>query len=149
MRKKDWKRCCPFPINVFDEDSLLPPLEVPKFKRWDCGNCRRKAIEECASDNNHNEAVVNSDIQKASTNDNILDRREIDLNQAIDLSHDNECIQNSDENSLPTLLPFQEGTSRSRVNIGEGYGQSLIKDLEAPSTNIKVSSRNNPYLKFF
>nr|XP_028962789.1 protein EMBRYONIC FLOWER 1-like isoform X2 [Malus domestica] len=45
VRKKNWKLCCPFPLDgeldKFDQEptSLLPPLDPPKFRRWSCQNC--------------------------------------------------------------------------------------------------------------
>ncbi|KAJ7958577.1 Protein EMBRYONIC FLOWER 1 [Quillaja saponaria] len=45
MRKKDWRRCCPFQLednqgsSDKEQTSLLPDLAVPKFKWWNCQNC--------------------------------------------------------------------------------------------------------------
>ncbi|XP_008783264.1 protein EMBRYONIC FLOWER 1-like [Phoenix dactylifera] len=65
IRKKDPKICCPFPMfhgQTSDKHiGLLPPLPMTKFRRWNCQNCRHKAIN-CAV-TRANEAP--SDIQNA------------------------------------------------------------------------------------
>ncbi|XP_010915857.1 uncharacterized protein [Elaeis guineensis] len=52
IRKKDPKICWPFPMfhgQTSDKHiSLLPPLPMTKFRRWNCPNCWHKAVN-CAT----------------------------------------------------------------------------------------------------
>lgn len=54
IRKKDWKICCPFSLEVDqteseEQTSFLPPLEVPKFRWWHCQNCLNKVAARAAA----------------------------------------------------------------------------------------------------
>lgn len=65
IRKKDPKICWPFRMfhgqTSGEHISLLPPLPMTKFRRWNCQNCWHKAVN-CAT-TRANEAP--SDIQNA------------------------------------------------------------------------------------
>ncbi|KAF5456502.1 hypothetical protein F2P56_025977 [Juglans regia] len=54
IRKKDWKICCPFSLEVDqteseEQTSFLPHLEVPKFRWWHCQNCLNKVAARAAA----------------------------------------------------------------------------------------------------
>ncbi|KAK8535269.1 hypothetical protein V6N12_056793 [Hibiscus sabdariffa] len=61
MRKKDWKKSCPFALdgdrNIFKEQICkLPPLLVPKFRWWSCRNC----LQETGAEGSINEDRTNN-----------------------------------------------------------------------------------------
>lgn len=55
VRKKYWKICCPFYLEVDrneseEHTSFLPPLDAPKFRWWHCQNCLREfAAKDCGT----------------------------------------------------------------------------------------------------
>lgn len=115
MRKRDWKKCWPFPVNEAEDQPPFPPLVVPKFKWWACERCRQAAAVEGTnrdvqigfnysnnngggSSSNCVNAVISSGIPQDPMPDNIIARRDIDLNIPIELSSDSDCdIENNAE----------------------------------------------------
>ncbi|KAI4337485.1 hypothetical protein L6164_015895 [Bauhinia variegata] len=115
IRKKDWKMCWPFPLKESYSESenpasLLPPLDVPKFRWWCCRNCQEEVAPEstekddqtagCKSDRNCSNEAHPSNIQQDPMSDTVR-RREIDLNNSIDdlsCGNYNEPIKNEKEN---------------------------------------------------
>ncbi|XP_028802214.1 protein EMBRYONIC FLOWER 1-like isoform X1 [Neltuma alba] len=115
IREKDWKLCWPFPLQGNHGESegqpcLLPPLDVPKFRRWCCQTCQQEIAAEGSDEDNQGEfhscctgcksasnclsnAAVTSDIQLrlASTPDTV-ENRGIDLNSSTNLSCGNDCL---------------------------------------------------------
>lgn len=104
MRRKNWKMCWPFAseseLNNFEEQaSMLPHLNVPKFKWWHCQNCLQeigsRGIEKDRLDLNScsvgfksnttnsqmpsfdNTAILLSDYQQAQRS-NIVEERIVD-----------------------------------------------------------------------
>ncbi|KAG2691829.1 hypothetical protein I3760_08G024900 [Carya illinoinensis] len=55
VRKKYWKICCPFYLEVDrteseEETSFLPPLDAPKFRWWRCQSCLSEfAAKDCGT----------------------------------------------------------------------------------------------------
>ncbi|KAF5461602.1 hypothetical protein F2P56_017683 [Juglans regia] len=55
VRKKYWKICCPFYLEVDrneseEHTSFLPPLDAPKFRWWHCQNCLSEfAAKDCGT----------------------------------------------------------------------------------------------------
>ncbi|GMH06986.1 hypothetical protein Nepgr_008826 [Nepenthes gracilis] len=48
VRKRDWKKCFPFASDGDDNDSMdktyeLPPIDVPKFRWWQCSRCLQES----------------------------------------------------------------------------------------------------------
>ncbi|KAI4316130.1 hypothetical protein L6164_024139 [Bauhinia variegata] len=98
IRKKDWKMCWPFPLKESYSESenpasLLPPLDMPKFKWRCCRNCQEEVSPESTemdgqtagskSDRNCSNEAIPSNIQQDPMPDTVK-RREIDLNNSID-----------------------------------------------------------------
>ncbi|XP_054788841.1 protein EMBRYONIC FLOWER 1 isoform X2 [Prosopis cineraria] len=120
IRKKDWKLCWPFPLQgnhgeSEDQQCLLPPLDVPKFRWRCCQTCQQEVVAEGSDKDNQGEfhccctgcksasncfsnAAVRSDIQLqlASTPDTI-ENRGIDLNSSTNLSCQNDCSWTNNE----------------------------------------------------
>ncbi|XP_068313428.1 protein EMBRYONIC FLOWER 1-like isoform X1 [Pyrus communis] len=67
VRKKNWKLCCPFPLDgeldKFDQEptSLLPPLDPPKFRRWSCQNCVLESGSESIARDHGTDIRIGSD----------------------------------------------------------------------------------------
>ncbi|CAK8563359.1 unnamed protein product [Lathyrus sativus] len=92
VRKKDWKLCCPFPIDETKKQPSFPPLDVPKHR---CPNSQKEnaakdipkdnqadyncCITGCRPDTNCSNAALKPYIQKDPMA-SIIVRRDIDLN---------------------------------------------------------------------
>ncbi|KAL4307477.1 hypothetical protein AHAS_Ahas16G0282200 [Arachis hypogaea] len=122
IRKKDWRKCWPFPMDESDNELPLPPLEVPKFRWWGCENCQQATANEInhgndqtdvshrnggISDCNCSNAVVNSGtpespVASAATPVNA----EFDLNIPIDLTGDTDGlpVRNEIENNNAEIV---------------------------------------------
>ncbi|QHN83165.1 Protein EMBRYONIC FLOWER [Arachis hypogaea] len=76
IRKKDWKKCWPFPVNESEENPSLPPLDVPTYRCFGCESCHQESVTKdmdkdgqtdfnccssgCKSDTNCGKAAVKS-----------------------------------------------------------------------------------------
>ncbi|XLS75648.1 hypothetical protein HN51_032513 [Arachis hypogaea] len=76
IRKKDWKKCWPFPVNESEKNPSLPPLDVPTYRCFGCESCHQESVTKdmdkdgqtdfnccsssCKSDTNCGKAAVKS-----------------------------------------------------------------------------------------
>ncbi|XP_015945650.1 protein EMBRYONIC FLOWER 1 isoform X1 [Arachis duranensis] len=125
IRKKDWKKCWPFPVNESEENPSLPPLDVPTYRCFGCESCHQESVTKdmdkdgqtdfnccssgCKSDTNCGKAAVKSGVQQDPMPD-ISERVEIDLNT--NLNCVNDCLPITNEREK------QPGFSLSRM-IGD------------------------------
>ena len=120
MRKKDWKRCWPFPVDESEDKPSLPPLDVPKYRWWCCNKCREATAAEVIRGNDQTDVscrnarrsgcscrnvVASSGIQQAPVPNGTPVSGEIDLNKPIDLSCGTDClpIRNEIENNAEVV----------------------------------------------
>lgn len=127
MRRKNWKMCWPFASeneqNNFEEKaSVLPHLNVPRFKWWRCQNCLQEIGSRGTEKDHHpdlnsycvgfksnstdsqmpfdNTAIVVSDYQQAPSSD-IVEERIVDAQRSTTISsnmcHPSSCSDKKEE----------------------------------------------------
>ncbi|KAK4364908.1 hypothetical protein RND71_016266 [Anisodus tanguticus] len=139
MRTKDEKICSPFGSSNMPEQ--LPPLQVPKFKRWWCDNCIREAgADESAGDEIGDESVhtgsTTTKMRYVSEPQNGDGSKEI-MDGSVDTS-DDEFISSWKRNK-----PICNVVGNKTVKAGDGTGSEgvRIEEIGNPATEVIVSKQ--------
>ncbi|KAJ8555366.1 hypothetical protein K7X08_012862 [Anisodus acutangulus] len=139
MRTKDEKICSPFGSSNMPEQ--LPPLQVPKFKRWWCDNCIREAgADESAGDEIDDASVhtgsTTTKMRYVSEPQNGDGSKEI-MDGSVDTS-DDEFISSWKRNK-----PICNVVGNKTVKAGDGTGSEgvRIEEIGNPATEVIVSKQ--------
>ncbi|KAJ8555368.1 hypothetical protein K7X08_012864 [Anisodus acutangulus] len=146
MRSKDKKNCSPFGSSNMPEEQL-PPLDVPKFKRWWCDNCMREVgADESAGDEIGDASVhTGSTTAAAHTLTNMKYVSEPRNGEGSNAIMDGSVDTSDDEfiSSWKRNKPICNVVGNKTVKAGDGTGSEgvRIEEIGNPATEVIVSKQ--------
>ncbi|KAF5743269.1 hypothetical protein HS088_TW09G01335 [Tripterygium wilfordii] len=137
MRQKDWRKCWPFsldhnPSKSVEQTCVLPPLEVPKFRWWNCQHCllefgTKEAANNYGTDNDHctsrlkantvcsngmspgDVLMLPTEFQEALKQHNIVEGRNFDVNShKLSMNCESSSCRDKKENETEVVKYIQQ-----------------------------------------
>ncbi|KAK4364911.1 hypothetical protein RND71_016269 [Anisodus tanguticus] len=146
MRSKDKKICSPFGSSNMPEEQL-PPLDVPKFKRWWCYNCMREVGADESAGDEIGDASVHTGSTTAAAHilTNMKYVSEPQNGEGSNAIMDGSVDTSDDEfiSSWKRNKPICNVVGNKTVKAGDGTGSEgvRIEEIGNPATEVIVSKQ--------